>query len=289
MIKMQTIKAVIPVAGYATRFLPQTKAMPKQMFPIVDKPIIQILVEELVKSEIKDIVLVTGWHKRAIEDHFDNHPELEALLEKTGKLKYLAEVKKVSELANFIYIRQKGPVGNATPIANVKSVIGNDPFIVCWGDEFIISDPPMGEQLMRVYEKYQGVILGAIRTTDPNDGARYGFAKGKQIEDGIIEVEEFVEKPGVGKAPSELATVAGFLYPPEICDYMKRAVDEATKEPYYVDGINLYMKETGKKVYAMEFKNSKYYDTGSKLGYLKTIVEFGKKHPEIGEDFKKWL
>ena len=132
---MKVTKAVIPVAGFVTRFLPQTKAMPKEMLPIVDKPIIQILVEELVKAGIKDIILVTGWHKRAIEDHFDTHPELEALLERTGKKESLEEVKRITNLANFVYVRQKGPVGNATPISNALSVIDDDePFIVCWGD-----------------------------------------------------------------------------------------------------------------------------------------------------------
>jgi UTP--glucose-1-phosphate uridylyltransferase len=287
---VKVTKAVVPVAGFGTRFLPQTKAMPKEMLPIVDKPIIQILVEELVKSSIKDIILVTGWHKRAIEDHFDSHPELEALLKETGKRKYLREIRRITALANFIFVRQKGPLGNATPVANSLSIIGKEPFIVCWGDEFIISDPPMATQLVNAHKKYNGIILGAIKTENPEDGKRFGFAKGKKVADGVIEIEEIVEKPGVGKAPSNLATVAGFLYTPDIGPYFKRVVEKIrSREPHYIDVLNLYMAEKRKKVYAMEFKNSTYYDTGSKIGYLKAVVEFGLKHPDINGEFRQFL
>lgn len=287
---MKITKAIIPVAGFGTRFLPQTKAMPKEMLPIVDKPIIQIIVEELVKSGINQIILVTGWHKRAIEDHFDSHPELEALLAETGKHEILENVKRINSLAEFIYVRQKGPLGNATPISNALTITQDEPFIVCWGDEFILSDPPMATQLIQAHKKYGGIILGAINTTNPKDGARYGFAKGKQIEDGVIEIEEIVEKPGIGKAPSPLATVAGFLFTAELGKYLKQAVKEVQgHEPNYIDALNLYMKDTGKKVYAMEFKNSTYYDTGSKLGYLQAVIEFGLMHPETREGLQAFL
>ncbi len=287
---MPITKAVIPVAGFGTRFLPQTKAMPKEMLPIVDKPIIQILVEELVKAGIKDVVLVTGLHKRAIEDHFDNHPELENLLEKTGKFDVLEEIRSISDLANFIYVRQKGPYGNATPILNATKVLGQEPFIVCWGDEFIFSKPTMAEQLIAMYEKYKGTILGAIKTENPEDGKRFGFATGPEVEPGVIKVERIIEKPGIGKAPSNLATVAGFLFTPDISEYLDHVVGQIEgREPNYIDAVNLMMAEGKTPVYAMEFKDAEYFDTGSKIGYLKAVVDFGLKHKDLKEEFSIYL
>lgn len=284
-------KAIIPVAGFGTRFLPQTKAMPKEMLPIVDKPTVQIIVEQFVKSGIKDIVLVTGWHKRAIEDHFDTHPELEALLEETGKEKMLKEIRSITTLANFIFVRQKGPRGNATPISNALSVIGeNEPYLVSWGDDILISNPPMAKQLIDAYEKYDGIILGSMKMTSPEDGKKYGFAVGPEVDEGVIEVKEIIEKPGEGKAPSTFATLAGFLFTPEINPYLRRAVSEIkNREPNYIDALTELIKDKKKKVYALQFKDARYFDTGSKLGYLKAVVEFGLTHPEVGDEFKKYL
>ncbi|CAN5333955.1 UTP--glucose-1-phosphate uridylyltransferase GalU [soil metagenome] len=282
-------KAVIPAAGFGTRFLPQTKAMPKEMLPIVDKPVIQIVVEELVDAGIKDIIIVTGWHKRSIEDHFDTHPELEALLEKSGKTKLLEEVKHVTNLANFIYVRQKGPVGNATPIANCAHLLNDEPFIVCWGDNFFDAHPSSIKQMLDVYEKYGSSVLACIKTDDPEDTKKYGFAKGLQIEDGLIDVNEIVEKPGPDKVPSNLATISG-LYTGDTLPYFQRAVDEVEgREPNYIDALTMYLNEKAGKVYAAEIKNGKYFDTGSKIGYLETIVNFGLKHPETKDEFKKYL
>ncbi len=288
---MKVKKAIIPVAGFGTRFLPQTKAMPKEMLPIVDRPIIQILVEELVKSGIKDIILVTGYHKRAIEDHFDIRPGLEDLLKKTNKKKSLREVKRISDLANFIYVRQKGPIGNATPIANALSAVGEkEPFLVCWGDEFILSDPPFATQLIETYEKYNSTVFGAIRTKDPKHGLRFGFAKGKEIKEGVIEAKKIVEKPGMGRAPSELATVAGFVFSPKVRPFMKRVVNGTKgREPNYIDATWLMMQETKEKLYVMEFKNSRYFDTGSKFGYLQAQIELGLEHPETSKELKEYL
>ena len=183
---MKVTKAIIPVAGFGTRFLPQTKAMPKEMLPIVDKPTVQIIVEQFVKAGIKDIILVTGWHKRAIEDHFDTHPELEALLQETGKTKMLEELRSITNLANFIFIRQKGPRGNATPITNALSAIGDtEPYLVSWGDDILISETPMATQLIQAHEKYGGIILGSMKMDKPEDGKKYGFATGKEVEPGV--------------------------------------------------------------------------------------------------------
>lgn len=282
-------KAVIPAAGFGTRFLPETKAMPKEMLPIVDKPIIQIVVEELVDAGVIDIIIVTGIHKRAIEDHFDRHPELEAVLERNGKLQLLNEIQRINSLANFIYIRQKGPIGNAVAIENALSAIGEEPFLVFWGDDFIKADPSRARQLIAAYQKYRAPILGAIRTDKEEDTWKYGFAKGPEVEGGIIEVKELIEKPGPNKAPSNLATVSGFLLTSQVAPYIKRAVREIQdREANYIDAISEMIKD-GLKVYALELENAKYYDTGSKLGYVQAIIDLGMKHPEIGEDLKGYL
>src|SRR6476469_4714616 len=172
-------KAVIPVAGFGTRFLPATKAQPKEMLPIVDKPIIQYVVEDAVSAGIEDIILVTGWHKRNIEDHFDYPFELEKRLEESGKHEQLEEIRKIANMANFYYVRQKGPQGNATPILNARQIVGDEPFLVLWGDDFIEASPSRCQQLVDAYENLGGsAILGSIRTNKPEDYSRYGFAKG---------------------------------------------------------------------------------------------------------------
>jgi len=282
-------KAVIPAAGFGTRFLPQTKAMPKEMLPIVDKPIIQIIVEELVEAGIKDIVIVTGYHKRAIEDHFDHSFELEEKLKSSGKEKELSEVKRIAELANFVFIRQKGPAGNATPILNSEPVIGKEPFLVFWGDDFIVAYPSRARQLLSAFSKYQATILGAVKTTKPEDTLKYGFAAGKKIDEGVILVEKLVEKPGPDNCPSDLAVVSGFVFTPEIFDCIRTAQKDLKpgKELVYIDALNILMKS--QPIYAVEIKNGRYYDTGNKLEYLKTVVEFGLAHPEIGDDFRAYL
>ncbi len=291
---MQKItKAVIPAAGFGTRFLPQTKAMPKEMLPIVDKPVIQYVVEELVEAGIKDIIIVTGYHKRGIEDHFD-YPNLDLIenLKMGGEKKrpLLEEVEKISNMANFVYVRQKGPYGNGTPLLNVKHLIGNEPFIYTWSDDFIRSEPNRFKQLISVYEKYGTSCLAGIKATKDEDYDRYGFAGGDEVEPGIIDSKVIIEKPGKENSPSDLATVSGFLLTPDIFEYL----DEANAaigpgdELYYNDALKLMLKD-GKKVMAVEIKNGKYYDTGNKMEYLKTVVEFALARADIGEKFKEYL
>lgn len=287
---MKITKAVIPAAGFGTRFLPQTKAMPKEMLPIVDKPIIQIVVEELVDAGITDIIVVTGWHKRALEDHFDNHPELEALLESSGKTEVLSEVRRINSLANFIYVRQKGPLGNATPLYNASKLTNGEPFLVFWGDDFVVAEPTRAKQLIAAYNKYNSVILGAIKTDKEEDTKKYGFAKGEEVGDGVIKIEKVVEKPGPGNAPSNLATVSGFLLTPEVVPYLEKAVKEVKgREPNYIDAITMMMEAGKGDAYAVELKNAQYYDTGSKIGYLKAVIDFGLKHPEIKDNLKDYI
>lgn len=284
-------KALIPAAGFGTRFLPQTKAMPKEMMPLVDKPIIQRVVEELVEAGIETIVIVTGWNKRSIEDHFDNNFELEQKLEAAGKLEELNIVRKISDMAEFVYIRQKGPIGNATPILNAKHIMGGEPFIVSWGDDFIDATPSRTSQLLKAYEKYQSPILGTMIINKDSDYQKYGFAKGQKVENGLIKVEQVIEKPGSrDKSPSDLAILSGFIITPDIYEYLEEAKGELEngQELIYLMGIQR-MINASIPVYALEIQNGVYRDTGNKLEYLKTMVEYGLKHEEVGEEFSQFI
>ncbi len=285
-------KAVIPAAGFGTRFLPQTKAMPKEMLPVVDKPVIQIVVENLVEAGITDIIIVTGYHKRAIEDHFDN-PSLELIenLKLGGEKKrpLLEEIEKIANLANFYYVRQKGPYGNGTPLLNVSEIVGNEPFIYTWSDDFIESEPSEFKQLVATYEKYNCSVLAGIRAQNSADYEKYGYAGGTEIEPGVIDVKNIIEKPGKDNAPSNLGNVSSFLFTPDIFKYLDRALDNMNgEELYYNDILNLMLAE-GEKILSAEIKGGKFYDTGSKLGYLITIVDHALKHKDISQEFKAYL
>jgi len=282
-------KAIIPAAGLGTRFLPATKAQPKEMLPVVDKPVIQYVVEEAVASGIKDIIIITSWQKRAIEDHFDRSPELEKVLAEKGKEKELKEIKRIADLANFIYIRQKGSLyGNAIPILSAESVIDNEPFVVLWGDEFIYAEPPRLKQMLDVYEKYKGAIISGVRIESKDSLSRYGIADLEPIEPGVSKIKKIVEKPLPQDAPSNLATHGAYILPPEIFDIIRNLKPGKDGEIWLADAINELIK-TGYPVYACEIKNSKYYDTGNKLEYLKTVVEFALRHPEFNGEFKDYL
>jgi UTP--glucose-1-phosphate uridylyltransferase len=287
-------KAVIPAAGFGTRFLPQTKAMPKEMLPIVDKPIVQYIVEELVDAGIEDIIIVTGSHKRTIEDHFDR-PSMELVenLRMGGekKMKFLEEAERIASMANFIYVRQKGPYGNGTPLLNVKSIVGDEPFIYTWSDDFIKAEPKSRfQQLIDIYEKYNCSVLASVRAKSDEDYDRYGFAGGDEIEDGIIDTKIIIEKPGKVNAPSDMANVSGYLLTPDIFGYLEEAMENLREgdELYYNDALKLMLGD-GKRVLAAEIKGGKYYDTGNKIEYMKTIVEFALQNQSIGTEFKDFL
>lgn len=280
-------KCVIPAAGYGTRFLPATKAMPKEMLPLIDKPIIQYVVEDAVSAGIEDVILVTGWHKKSIEDHFDYPYELEKRLEEAGKERELAEIRQIANLANFIYIRQKGPLGNATPILNSQRIIGNEPFLVLWGDDFIQASPTRSQQLVAAYEKYGTSILSGYRTTEVEDTKKYGFVAGPEVEPGVIKVEKIIEKPGPQAAPSDMAIVSGYVFTPEIFEAIQACQVEADRELVYVDALKELIKN--QDVYALEIKDGKYFDTGDKLEYLKALIDLGIEHPEFGDEVKAYL
>jgi UTP--glucose-1-phosphate uridylyltransferase len=286
-------KAVIPAAGFGTRFLPQTKAMPKEMLPVVDKPVIQYVVEELVEAGIQDIIIVTGYHKRSIEDHFDT-PSRELIdnLEMGGEKKrhLLEQAYGIADMANFVYVRQKGPYGNGTPLLNVKSLIGNEPFIYTWSDDFISATPSRFKQLLETYEQYGCSVLASLRAKTDDDYNRYGFAGGEEIEPGILDVKSLIEKPGKDAAPSDYATVSGFLFTPDIFNYLDKVMEDLPEgeEFYYNDALKLMLQDN-LRILVREIHGGKFHDTGNKLEYLKTVVEFALKHPDISKEFRDFL
>ena len=285
-------KAVIAAAGFGTRFLPQTKAMPKEMLPLVDKPIIQYIVEELVDAGIEDIVIVTGYHKRAIEDHFDAiSADLRDNLLQGGKEQILADVQHVSDLANFAYIRQKGPYGNATPLLNAAHLIGGEPFIYTFADDFVVARPVSRfKQMIEQYEATGANILTCIRVDKDEDFKKYGIVAGEQQDNGLLKMSTIVEKPGKENAPSNLASVSGYIFNPELFEYLLKARDqvvageEFTQQPSMQKMIN-----DGHIFYGMEVENGRYYDTGNKLEYLKTVVDFALENPALRDNFLEHL
>ncbi len=282
-------KAVIPAAGFGTRFLPQTKALPKEMLPIVDKPVIQYVVEEIVASGIKDIIVVTGANKRAIEDHFDTpNEDLVKNLLAGNKLELLEEIKKLAEMANFIYIRQKGPYGNGTPVLSAEPAIEDEPFAVIWGDEFIYSTPPRLKQMIDVHEELGGIVISGVRIDKKEDLSRYGIADIEPVRGNVFKIKSIVEKPNPEDAPSSLATHGAYILPPEIFKALRSIPPGRGGEIWLTDAINL-LKDEGVPVYAVEIENGKYYDTGNKLEYMKTVVELALKHPDINGEFKEFL
>ncbi|HUO56433.1 MAG TPA: UTP--glucose-1-phosphate uridylyltransferase GalU [Candidatus Paceibacterota bacterium] len=279
-------RAIIPAAGFGTRFLPATKAMPKEMLPVVDKPIIQYVVEEAVQSGIEDIVIVTGWHKRSIEDHFDYPFELETRLMEAGKENLAEEVRSIANLANFIYVRQKGPYGNGTPVLNARQVIGDEPFAILWGDEFINSDPPRLKQMIDVWETFGTPVISAVRVPEESV-TKYGIADVSPVNDNVFKINRIVEKPKVGEAPSNLAAHGAYIMPSRVFDILAETALGKDNELWLVDAVTALARE--QDIYAVEIKNGKYYDTGNKLEYLKTVVEFGLRHPDLNGHFRDFL
>jgi len=279
-------KAVIPAAGCGTRFVPFTKAMPKEMLPLIDKPVIQYIVEELVASGISQITLVTGWSKRAIEDHFDYNFELEYRLKKAGKTESYKKIREVADLATFTYVRQKEPLGNGHAILCAKELINGEPFVVAWGDDLIIGKgKPYFSQLIDVYNKYGGSVL-SVAPVDEKGMKRYGIIKAKQIKKGLYQVLQVVEKPGPKKAPSNLANLGGFVLTPKIFDILEKTKPGKGGEIWLQDAINTLCKI--EPVYAYEYSGER-YDTGEQLGYLQSMVKMALKRDDLKDEFKKFL
>jgi UTP--glucose-1-phosphate uridylyltransferase len=278
-------KVVIPVAGLGTRMLPATKAQPKEMLPIVDKPVIQYIVEEAVRAGFKDIVLVTGATKRPIEDHFDRNEHLESFLLSAGKKDACEQIKEIANLANFIYLRQKGPYGNGTPVMNARQVIGNEPFAVVWGDDVWTCKVPHLKQLSKVFQKYQDPVITA-RMTDAEGTKKYAIIDGVEVEPGVFQVKSIVEKPGPQKAKTRIAALGGYIFTPDIFDELDQTPLGKGNELWLVDAISRLLKK--RPVYA-KIIDGEIHDTGSKLGLLKANVSFGLNDPEIKKQFKQFI
>ncbi len=279
------MKAVFPAAGLGTRFLPATKASPKEMLPLVDKPLIQYVVEEAVSSGIEEIVLVTGRGKRAIEDHFDVAFELEEELKAKGKHKILSEVQRIANLVTFCYIRQKKAMGLGHAVLTTKRVVGNEPFAVLLGDDIIDADVPALRQMMNIHKRYPATIL-AIQKVPRSQTHQYGVIDGKKIEDGVYLVKDLVEKPAPAEAPSNLAIIGRYILTPEIFPALERTKPGKGGEIQLTDGLKQLMAK--QPIYAYEFQGTR-YDAGDKLGFLKATVEFGLKNSQFGTDFRDYL
>jgi UTP--glucose-1-phosphate uridylyltransferase len=279
-------KGVIAVAGSGTRFLPATKTMPKEMLPIVDKPIIQYVVEEMVEAGITDIIMVTRWDKKTLEDHFDRSYALEHDLEKTGKIKRLQQVQHISNLANFIYVRQKGPYGNGTPILSAKSVIGNEPFVFAFGDDLVKSKKSFTAQLIENYEKNKLMVIGA-QEVPQSEVDKYGILKVKKEGQALI-VKNLIEKPEPKKAPSRLAQLGRFILTPEIFNHLDAKKLGKDNELWLADALLSFVKKGG-KVAVQEINNGKWFTTGDPLNFLKATVEYALDRKDFNGEFKKYL
>ena len=278
------MKAVIPAAGYGTRFLPATKAQPKEMLPVYDKPTIQYVVEEAVASGIDDILIIIGRGKRAIEDHFDRSIELELSLENSNKDRYLKEIIDISELADIHFIRQKEQKGLGDAVYTARKYVGDEPFCVLLGDTITVSDTPCTKQLMDIYEKRHGSVI-AVEKVRKEEIERYGIVKCEPI-DGLLKILDVVEKPKPEDAPSDLGIIGRYLLTPEIFDCIGKTSPGAIGEIQLTDGIGLLKDQ--QDVYAYEFKGTR-YDIGTKLDWLKSSIEIALQRDDIKEELSDYL
>jgi UTP--glucose-1-phosphate uridylyltransferase len=282
---MNINKAVFPVAGLGTRFLPATKAMPKEMLPLVDKPLIQYCVEEAKQAGITEVIFVTGRGKRAIEDHFDVSFELEHALTQKGKKKLRDELRKIHELANFSYVRQGEAIGLGHAVLCAKSLVGNEPFAVILGDDIIQGKTPCLKQMIKVFEKHGGPVVAVQKVT----GAAirdYGVIKNRKIDDRVHQIVDLVEKPEPSQAPSDLAVIGRYILTPAIFRYLETTKPGRGGEIQLTDALKRMAQDYPIFGYAFEGKR---YDAGNKLGFLKATVEFARRDPDLGEKFNKYL
>lgn len=278
-------KAIIPAAGLGTRFLPATKAMPKEMLPILDKPTIQYIVEEAARAGIEDIIIVTGRHKRAIEDHFDSQKELEMVLKEKGKSELLEKVQYSTELANIFYVRQKEQKGLGHAISSARQFIGNEPFAVLLGDDIVESEVPAVKQLIDVYEETGHSVIG-VQEVPEADTHRYGIIDPLTKNGRQYEVKKFVEKPAQGTAPSNLAIMGRYVLTPEIFDYLKTQKEGAGNEIQLTDAIERMNNDN--QVCAYDFEGER-YDVGEKLGFVKTTIEYALKDDSMREELTRFI
>ena len=281
----QIRKAVIPAAGWGTRFLPATKALPKEMLPLVDKPLIQYIVEEATSSGIDQIIIVTSSGKGAIEDHFSRSLNLEYTLEQKGEDGLLGEMRHIAELANIRFIRQKEQLGLGHAILCAKEIVGDEPFAVFLPDDIFEAEVPVLKQMLEVYQRYNGSVIAVWRVTK-EDTKRYGIIKPKQIAERVYQVLDLVEKPEPEDAPSDLAILGRYILTPEIFETLRVTPPGKGKEIQLTDGLALLLRQQA--IYGYEFEGT-YYDAGKPLGLLKASVALALRHPQMGADFREYL
>lgn len=282
---MKVKKAIIPAAGLGTRFLPATKAQPKEMLPIVDKPTIQYIIEEAVASGIEEILIITGRNKRAIEDHFDKSIELEQQLQSTGKDDLLNMVEDISNMVDIYYIRQKEPKGLGHAINCARTFVGNEPFAVMLGDDVVDNDVPCLKQLIDCFDEYKTTILG-VQQVPKEEVYKYGIVKGMYIEDRVYKVKDLIEKPSVEEAPSNIAILGRYIITPQIFDVLKNTKPGKGGEIQLTDALKTLA--TQEAIYAYDFEGRR-YDVGDKLGFLEATVEFALKRDDLREPFMNYL
>jgi len=284
---MQKIKkAILPVAGFGTRFLPATKAQPKEMLPVVDKPVIQYLVEEAVASGIEEVIFVTGRGKRAIEDHFDISFELEETLVEKNKQDLLKAVQKISSLAKFSYVRQPMPLGDGHAILQAAHIVGQEPVLVLFGDCLYDSASPAAKQLIDVYEKYEDSVIGLSRV-DKEEVSKFGVIDGIEVDKSVYEVKRIVEKPKPEEATSNLVAVGKYIITPEVMNVLASMKHGKSGEIRLADAFEI-MLGNNRPLYGKELEGE-WLDTGDKFNFIKASIKLGLKHPEIGEKLKKFL
>lgn len=285
-VRQKVRKAVIPAAGLGTRFLPASKAVPKEMLPIVDKPVIQYIVEGLAASGIEEVVIVTAAPKRAIEDHFDRSFELEYRLAEAGKMALLAEARRPADLAKFIFVRQGSPMGNGHAVLMAKEVIGDEPFVMLWGDDLVLHEPPLAAQLMCAYERTGGTVA-AVRQVPPADAAKYGVIEvAERMDARLVRASRIVEKPAEGQAPSTFAVVAGYLLTPDIWAALEETGTGQGGEIWLADGVQR-LADRG-RLFALEFEG-RHYDAGNKSDFLRATVDLALGSAELGPPFRAYL
>ena len=282
---MQLRKAIIPAAGLGTRFLPATKAQPKEMLPIVDKPTLQFIIEEAVQSGIEEILIITGRNKKSIEDHFDRSVELELELESKGKYDLLEQVRKISDLVNIHYIRQKEPKGLGHAILCAKSFIGNEPFAVMLGDDIVVNEKPCLQQMIEIYEQYKTTILG-VQEIPRQDVDKYGIIEGRLIDDRVYKVRGLVEKPSVEEAPSNIAILGRYVITPAIFDILEQTPPGKNGEIQLTDALKVLAQKEAMYAYIFEGRR---YDVGDKLGFLQATVEHALSRDDLRKDFLDYL
>ncbi|MFH1427632.1 MAG: sugar phosphate nucleotidyltransferase [Patescibacteria group bacterium] len=280
---MQKIKkAIVAVAGSGTRFLPVTKSMPKEMLPIIDKPIVHLVVEELVEAGIEDIIFVTRWDKKSLEDYFDHSPALEQELKKAGKLTQLEEIIRIAEMANYIYVRQKGPYGNGTPVLTAASLVDDEPFIFVWADDLVKSKVSFSKQMVEDYNQSGHLMIG-VQAVPKNQVNRYGIVK---LKPGTMQLEDIVEKPEIKEAPSNLADFGRMILNQEVIDILRKTPLGKGKELWIVDAIRKYIKQGG-EFYAKKIEEGEWLTTGDPINYLNTVLKYAKDRKDIKKGIKK--